>query len=104
MTSVLLVASALLLVGFIASLRWAGLDPRIPIATGIFLLGIAGVAEGLGSSGAANTYSEYAMFVIFGGMVLIAIDRVMPAGAEPPGTTAPPAHPPSKAPAAGLDF
>jgi len=74
-----------LLAAYMLYSAWAGLDARLPVAAAVVLIAASAVADATGRPGAANTFLEYAFFLLAAGVVLLVIDRARRARA---GTTA----------------
>ena len=84
-----------LLLAYMAYSVWARLDPRYPVAGGVGLLIVAGIADASGAYSAAGVLGIYAFFLFGAGVLLLTIDTarkprretlVVPAGGVEPAT------------------
>lgn len=64
-----------LLVGYLVSSGWAGIDSRYPFVLAGGLLAATTVAEIVGDRTTGNILAEYVLLLLAGGVILLAIDR-----------------------------
>ncbi len=77
-----------LLAAYLAYSAWARLDSRYPIAAALALLIVAALLDAAGDVASANTFAEYVLLLLAGGIVLLLSDHLREARGPEPGANA----------------
>jgi hypothetical protein len=73
-----------LLLAYMVSAKWAGLDSRYPVAMGLGLLLASCVADAAGAHSTASQLAEFVIFLFLGGTVLVLGEYLVQAVASRP--------------------
>ena len=93
MGAILLVAFVCLVGAYLVSSAWAGLDSRYPVLMAVGLLICGSLLTYEGNSGLGNEMALFSFFLLFGGVVLLSLDRLSAAKQH---RTSTPVDPPAR--------
>lgn len=72
-----------LLVAYLVSSEWSGIDSRYPIAMALIVLLAAVVVAAVGDTSVANALAGFVFFLLAGGVLLMVVDHVRDARPSP---------------------